>query len=242
LIRGEPEIKVVVTLGDVHLLSHGRITPAHRSETLGTGVWDATDILLEYLKGRISIYMCGVMIRTASLRAAGGHPIGWPFAGDLACWVPLLVTGRAGLVNERCGTYCHHEGSLTSKMAIDVHLKDFRKLVDLVMERAGHSIESAEKRREVELQARRYFANHATSIIASHRRRGATLATVLPLIWQCRRDLTYVGADNIFRLGVPLALFLLLPGPIARSIRSGVRALRRLKSESIQHRRYLPRT
>ena len=142
--------------------------------------------------------------------------------GTCARQLPPLLAGKAGLVNEclRRLLYSQRYCNVQSCHGPS-HLEDLRKLVDLIIDTADRSIKDLQRRREIELQARRYLARHAIGIIASHRRRGAKLAEVLPVIWQSRRDLSQFGLGNVFRLTTPLAL-LLLP-------RSAIRWLRRFR-------------
>src|ERR1700752_5036117 len=86
LVEREPQISVVLTLCDTRSVVLGRTWPALVSSRLGTGIWNGTDILLEYLKDQIGITMCGIMAKTAALRATGGFPTDLPFAGDVAAW------------------------------------------------------------------------------------------------------------------------------------------------------------
>ena len=131
LVKCEPQLVMVLALIDIHLTAEFRTLPAVANKTLGTGIYEGADILLEYLKDRISVQMSSIMIRTDTLRLAGGFPV-WPYAGDKATWWSLLLTGRAGLVNECCGTYSWHDASETSRLAVDIRLKDDRKLVEAI--------------------------------------------------------------------------------------------------------------
>jgi len=146
------------------------------------------------------------------------------------------LTGRAGLINERCGTYCVHNATQTVNFTIDVRLTDLRKLVDLILNMTNNSIEDPRKRRKIEVQARRYLARHAIGTIASGRRGGAKLTEVLPVIWQWRRGLTRLGMGDIFGSIRPITL-LLLPAPMTRFLRRIIRMLRRLSSANSEQRK-----
>jgi glycosyltransferase involved in cell wall biosynthesis len=230
LIRSEPHIQIIMALGDCYLAAEHRTLPAVASRKLGTGVWDGADILREYLGGRISVQGCTTMLRTEALRDSGGFPTGWPFAGDLAKQLPLLLAGRAGLVNECCGTYCVHNATVTSNLALDCHINDLRKLADLIIGTAHRSVRDPQRRRDIELHTRRFLALHVIYIIASHRGRGAKLAEVFPVIWRWRRDLSRVGLGNVFKLPKALAL-LFLPGPLFRWLRRLMGILRGQRAE-----------
>jgi glycosyltransferase involved in cell wall biosynthesis len=232
LIRRDPRIPVVVTVSDRYVAAERRTLPEVTSRKLGTGIWEGIQIFQELLKGRISPVMCTVMIKTEILRVNGGFKIDWPFASDLASWVPLLLTGKAGLVNERCGTYYIHAATQTSRMALSIHLQDLRKLADLLANTADHSVKDLQRRREIKRQTRRYLANHAIGVIDRHRRRGARLAEVLPVVWQWRRDLIYVGMGCIVSSAVPLILLLFIPRPIIHWLGKSRRKIRRIVSRT----------
>ena len=213
LIRREPQIPLVMALGAAYVVADGRTVPARASQKLGTGIWDGTDILDEYLRGRISVQGCTTMLRTETLRACGGFPIGWPFAGDLARHLPLLLAGKAGLVNELCGTYCIHKSTETSNLGLEGHLEDLRKLVALIIYTAENAIKDEQRRRKIQLQAKRYLTRHSIGIIGTHRTRGAKLREMRPLLWRWRRHLIYVGAVDILSV-MRLVALLLLPKPL----------------------------
>lgn len=224
--KGEPQIPIIMALGDGYLFAEGRTLPARASRSLRTGVWDGTEILKEYLKSRISVQGCTTIIRTDALRASGGFPMGWPFAGDLARQLPLLLIGKAGFINETCGAYCIHEATGTSNFGLEDHLEDIRKLVDLITSVADRSIEDLQIRREIEMHARRFLALNSIGIVAAHRKQGAKLRQLLPVIWQRRRDLFPVGIGNILKLPNAVVPFL-LPRPMIRWLRSLKRTLSR---------------
>lgn len=234
LIRTDPNLAVVVGIGDVYLVADERTLPAIGSLKLVTGIQDGIDILEEWLKGRISAHDCTIMFRTETLRASGGLPLDWPFAGDLATLIPILLSGRAGLVNESCGVYCQHAETQTSKFDIELRLKDLRKLVTLINDRADDNVKDPRRRRALGSLAKAYFTRHAVGIIASRRRGNATFRDVLPVLWHWRRDLSAGLMPWLmhFELGelrplVTAMALLLLPAPVTRVLRRGVRPLRR---------------
>ena len=200
LIKREPDMPLSLALGDVYWAAEGRTRPAVASRKLTTGIWDGTDVLQEFLKDQISPHDCTVLIRTEVLRVRGGFPSGWPHLGDLASWLPLMMTGRVGFVNEPCGTYCVHDATQTSRFSIDIRLTDLRKLVDLIRSTARQTVEDERTRRDIELDAGRYLARNAIGMISERRRVGSKLTDLLPVIWQRRRDFRGVGLGDAFAL------------------------------------------
>ena len=230
LLRTDPSLAVIIGIGDVYLAADRRTLPAVGSRKLATGIREGIDILEEYLRGRISAHVCTIMFRTDALRASGGWPLDWPFAGDLATWMPILLSGRAGLVNESCGVYCDHADTQTSKFDIELRLKDLRRIVHLINDRADDNVTDPKRRRALGSLAKSYFARHAIGIIGSRRKGNATLRDLLPVLWQWRWDLSeglmHIELGDLGPVARSLAL-LLLPAPLTRFLRRGIRPLRR---------------
>ena len=129
-------VRVIVALGDVVDPGTGWMNPARQSQALGTGIRRGTDVLSEFLLGAISPQMCTVAIRTESLRDAGGFPQGWHHAGDLVVWVPLLLDGDVGFVNEACGTQSTHADTQTAGMSLETRLEEIDRLGRVLVDAA----------------------------------------------------------------------------------------------------------
>jgi glycosyltransferase involved in cell wall biosynthesis len=229
LIRKAPGIPIVITIGDIYMGSNNQVRPCIASRKLATGIWDGADILLEYLNDQLSVHQCSVLFHTATLRAHGGFAVGYPFAGDIATWLPILLLGKAGLVNESCGLFSVHEATLTSKFEIDTRIQDIRRIVDLVQVAAQKTVPDIEKRRALELRSKGYFARHAIGLVSAQHGEGVTWSDLLPSFRRWRRDIwvgfRYMGANNASSLLRNLAL-LVLPLPLIYAIRRSVRAMR----------------
>ncbi len=229
LIRREPKIPIIIALCDVNFVADP-VWRASVNKKLGTGIWDGAEILLEFLRDRMPAAMCSIMIRTERLRAEGGFPATFPFAGDMARCASILLTGNGGFINESCGTTWTHNANESSKVTLDIRLHGLRNMVDLISDMADSSIKNLQMRRTVKLEARRYFVRYAIRFIALYRRDGAKLTTVLPVIWQLRRDLSAIGVTNVFKLARPFSI-ILLPGRMTRGLRRSKRILRQLNPE-----------
>jgi glycosyltransferase involved in cell wall biosynthesis len=230
LVRRAPGIPIVFALGDTCVAAEGRVEPAIRNPNMTTGVYDGVDILLEYLGGRVAAQGCTILMRTESLRAAGGFPLGWPHAADLVRHLTLLLDGEAGFVNESCGAYVVHGATETHKLDVESRVDDLRRLVDLIVEAARHKVADTEKQGEIEARARHFLAVNAFGHIASTRRAGASTADVVRLIGRWRRELRHLGWRDLKRVAKPLAL-VVLPQVLLRPLRRGIRVLRETKSE-----------
>lgn len=219
VIRREPQVPIVMALGEARVVASGRTLPPLASRNFKTGVWDGLDILEEYLKQRITVQGCTTMLRSERLRASGGFPMGWPFAGDLARHLPLLLEGKAGFVNECCGSYSLHDATQTSHLALERHLDDIRKLVDLITHTAEERIKDERRRRQLQLQAKHFLARQAVGILISYRKRGAELSDLRPVLWKWQGRLVALRAQDFFN-AMTLFCWLLLPAPLIAWLRS----------------------
>jgi glycosyltransferase involved in cell wall biosynthesis len=236
LIREEPKLPIVICLTDTHILDEGHTLRATPHQKFGTGVWDGSDLLLEYLKRRISPTMCGVLFRTEALRAIGGFPLDMPHAEDAACWVQVLMTGKAGFVNEACATYSIHSTAETARLSDDAIVGDFGKLVNMILERADRCFEDRQKGRKIKSAARLFLAL-CPVYLGIARAGDGKQRNVPPIIWKSRRELVGAGLGNTFSVVKALA-HLLLPQAITRLIQRGRRVLqpRTSRPQGLQER------
>jgi hypothetical protein len=222
----EPGIDLVVALGNVYLADEDRYVPEVASRKLRTGVWDGVDILIEFLEGHLSVHDCTAMIRTSELRARGGYREGWPHVADLAAWLPLMLNGRVGLVNERCGTYSAHQATQTSALSISVRLNDLEKLTQLLVETADMTCDESTRAR-VRLHAKHYLARHAIGYIVAGRKAGAGLRDVVSLFWRWRTRLSCVSVIKFLTSPRQLAI-VFLPASVTQWVRRRRRTLARM--------------
>ena len=94
LVKSNLEISIVIALTDTHSIEMAKTRPGTTSRKLGTGIWNGSDILKEYLNDQIDVAMCSILIRTDSLRANGGFSIDLPHAADIAAWAPILLRAK----------------------------------------------------------------------------------------------------------------------------------------------------
>jgi hypothetical protein len=172
--------------------------------------------------------MSSIVFRTDVLRATGGLPSGWPNAADLACWLPLLASNRAGFVNERCSTFCVHPEAESSQFTAATRVAELRRLVEVVDKAVDAAVEEATERRDLHLEARRYFARNAIGVVGALHKRGMPLRATLALLWQWRRDLIHVGLRNVPDLARPLAL-ILLPRPVTSAVSRALSLMRHVR-------------
>jgi glycosyltransferase involved in cell wall biosynthesis len=219
LADAEPGLPIVLGLSDLRLAAEGgRVLHATRNKRLASGIWDGIDILNEFLEDRLSAQMCSILVRTQALREQGGFPPGMPFSLDKAGWAPVLLTGRAGFVNESCGTFNEHETNHTNSLDVNLCLDDEWRFTGLLMTAACDKVHDPKKRRSVILSARRYFGRRALEILVTYRKAGAGLAAILPLVWRWKASLVHLRIGSSVRLARLLSV-LLLPKLVTEQIR-----------------------
>jgi len=212
LLARDPSLVGVVALNDLHLLKDGRRLGPAQSRILPTGIHEGSDILLEYLRGHLSVQMCSLVISTRLLRRIGGFANDWPYAGDTAAWSRIMLMGRAGLVNESCATFAWHDESATSKYPISNRRDSGRRFIATLDTAIDYHVADPVLRTNIKREVRRYIARDMMAAITSCRKSGVSLARMLPRIWQCRREIAHsrmaVGASEFTRF----VAIILLPG------------------------------
>ena len=227
LITDDCDLSLVVTLGDVFDGPTGLTRPATRSRVLRSGIYQGTEILKEFLRGNISPQMCTLAIKTEALRARGGFPAGWPHTGDLASWVPLLLQGKAGFINESCGTYQSHSETQTAHFSLGTRLEDFDRLGSVIVDEAEQHVRDPVLVGEIRSLVRSYVAGNFIGHMAIERSRGASRREIASAAWSWRRRLSGANIADLRALPRPVALFI-LPLPAIRLVRRAKRFLNAL--------------
>jgi glycosyltransferase involved in cell wall biosynthesis len=207
VINQQPNLQVVVALSDVELKEFETVVPAQHSRALATGVQDGFDVLMEFLCGHITVTMCSVLMKTAMVRERGGIPQNFPHTADVAAWAPLLLCGQAGLVNETCARFTHHNDSETGRLSLEQLLDDGWKVADLIATVADQQVADQAKRELVRSNAMRCFARRGMTVLSDHRRNGGSVGNLLNAVWRFRGNLLHGDAASALRL----AALLLLP-------------------------------
>ena len=219
LIRQEPDLPIVVVQSDVQFFPGGTVRKAVPNIRYSTGIWNGTDILNEFLLGRISAQMCGIICRTAQLRDGGGFRLDFPHAGDIVSWTPLLLIGRAGYVNEGCVTYRVHASARTSDFSDDSRIEELQRYGEFLGLKAEAAIADSGVRNRVKSGVRFFVANSALYRVEMRRKSGANPAEILKVLWNWRKYWAASGIENLLRLAKPVAL-LFMPEAIYRALRS----------------------
>jgi glycosyltransferase involved in cell wall biosynthesis len=220
LIRIEPDIPIVLAAYDILIMdefdkNEKRIVPAVLSKKLSTGIWEGTEILEEYFHGRISAQLLSSVIRTDILRRIGYSK--HPCAGDEATWIPVLLEGRAGLVNERCATYIVHSSSLSSGFIVDDRLADLCKVIEEISDLMEQKVPNRETRLRMQKIAWRFVAYQAMVTLLLYRRSGASLIKAVQKLWDWRVLLKQCTlTDFVTTLRMRTLARILLPTPVIR--------------------------
>jgi glycosyltransferase involved in cell wall biosynthesis len=222
MIRAEPGLPIVVAAHD-HLVmdefhdKDRRIVPAILSKKLATGIWDGIDVFKECCHGRISAGSLSVVVRTDVLRDNNRYCEEYNHAHDTATWMPALLEGRAGLINERCGTYLIHGSSISTTIAADDWINDYKKAMEEISAKAWRKFHDRAKRHQVRRLTLRYLAYQAVITLVLYRREGAKLSDVAGKLWAWRTILAqctlmdFMATARLRSVGR-----ILLPTPVVR--------------------------
>jgi glycosyltransferase involved in cell wall biosynthesis len=208
LVNLEPGIPIVVAAYDILVVdefasNETRVVPAVLSKKLSTGIWAGMEILREYFHGKISTQTLSSVMRTDILRRNGGYPSKHLCACDEAAWIPLLLEGRAGLVNERCATYVVHGSNMSVALTADYRLGDLCEVMEEISTVAEQKISDGAKRREFHRLAIRYIAYQSMINLVLYRRAGARLIDIFWKFWSWRillKQCTFVDFIATMRL------------------------------------------
>lgn len=224
LANAEPGIPIVMAAYDILMVDDStnekKVVPAILSRKHTTGIWDGTEILKEYLCGRISTQTLSSIIRTDFLRSNGGYSSEHLYACDEASWLPALLEGRVGLVNERCATFIVHHSRVSSDLTADYKLKDLIKVMEEISASAARKVPNPARRREIHRATMCNIAHRAIQELAFNRRNGASLIDVIRRLWSWRGLLArctlidFVAASRLRLIGR-----ILLPTPVLRLVR-----------------------
>jgi hypothetical protein len=199
LIKQQPQISSVIALSDLRAASLGQTKPARVSQSHDTGIWDGTEILMDFLTDRITVTMCSVMMRTDLLQSRGGLPLDLPHTADVAAWAPLLLLGKSGFVNEACATFTFHNSSETARLGVEQILVDGRKVADLIARTAAIHVADPQRRKTIQIQTKRCFARRGLIALSDFRANGGGIRALLNVLWRFRRDLYSVNLKAILR-------------------------------------------
>ena len=222
MIRAEPGLPIVMAAYDNLVMdefynNERRIVPAILSKKLSTGIWDGIEVFGEYCRGRISADSLSVVVRTDILRDNNRYSKDYTCAGDKATWMPALLEGRAGLVNERCATYLIHDSSISTTIAADDRLDEFNRAMKELSAIAARRFSDRPTQDQVRRLTLLYLAYQVMVTLVLYRRAGANLSDVFKKLWNWRAVLgqctlmDFVTTVRLRSLGR-----ILLPKPMVR--------------------------
>jgi glycosyltransferase involved in cell wall biosynthesis len=231
LVKTQPRIPVVIALANTReIVADGSsiIRPAVKSRLLDTGILDGTDILLEFLKQHISVQLCTALMRTEYLQMRGGFRADLPYAADMAAWAPLLLIGKAGFVNEDCGSFTSHSASQTTRNSVEIKLRDHKEVIESLVAIAKAKVgRDSAKRVEFVKEALVNINNNITGQLVHSRQLGRRSTDILAMVWRYRRDILVRGltTKKNCRWLILLIVLILLPprlrGPL-RQLKSRI--------------------
>jgi glycosyltransferase involved in cell wall biosynthesis len=221
LLNEEPGIQAVVAAYGVFFADENRDRPAMLSQRLPTGIWEGSEILKEVLRGQFSAAMLSTVFRTEFLRSNGGWPSKYQTADDPLTLSRILLSGRAGLLNERCATLVIRNRTISSGLSLCHHLAETQEVMEVVSDIATRAIPDEASRSELQELTARYAARKLFDCLALYRRQGAALREVgrQLRIWR-RQSRQCTLAHFVAALKFKTLALLLLPAPLTRLLLS----------------------
>ena len=222
MIRAEPSLPIVLAAYDNLVMdefynNERRIVPAILSKNLSTGIWDGLEVFKEYCHGRISADSLSVVVRTDILRDNNRYSKDYKCACDKATWMPALLEGRAGLINERCATYLIHDSNVSTTIAADDRLNEVNQAMKEISTAAARKFTDPAAQHEIKRLTLLYLAYQVMVTLVLYRRAGANLTDVFRKLWNWRAILAqctlmdFVTTVRLRSLGR-----ILLPKPMVR--------------------------
>jgi glycosyltransferase involved in cell wall biosynthesis len=222
LIRREPELPIVLAgfdymvLGEFHR-DEQRLVAGALTRKLSTGIWHGTEILSEYLTGRLAAGSLSVVVRTDLLRRNNRYSSGYRCAADIATWVPALLEGRAGLVNERCAVYLAHDSAISAGILADDRLREYCSAIEEISSAIDRKIADKAVRSDMRGFILQYLASQVMITLVLYRRAGASFVDVVRKLWDWRAILKRCTLrDFVAILRLRSVARILLPSTVAR--------------------------
>jgi len=191
LIRLEPGLPIVLAVFDTVILgefnkNERRLVPGALSRKLSTGIWHGTEILRECLNGRIGAGSLSVVVRTDLLRRNNRYSGGYKCAADIATWIPALLEGRAGLINERCAVYLTHGSAISAGIPADDRVREYCRAVEEISSAVDRKVSDSAARSDMQGLILRYLAIQIMITLVLYRRSGASFADIVRKLWDWR--------------------------------------------------------
>jgi hypothetical protein len=136
----------------------------------------------------------------------------------------LLLRGKAGFINESCGTYQSHSETQTAHFSLGTRLEDFDRLASVIVDEAEQNLRDPLLVVEIRNLVRSYVVRNFIGHMAIERSRGASRREIASAAWSWRRRLSSASIADLRALPKPVALFI-LPLPAIRLVRRAKRFL-----------------
>ena len=180
---GDPVVALIAANRYLTLAADGERTVSAVDGGVPDGFYAGDEILRHLWLGHVSFQLCGVLFRTAALRAVGGFAGGHKYAGDVRTYAALFFGRRVGFVAAPKCTYVVHELSESTALGLTYRLRDLAAVFDEILADARERLEPAAARR-VAAAARRYMTAEYRRNITAFRVGGGTrresLAAAIP--------------------------------------------------------------
>jgi glycosyltransferase involved in cell wall biosynthesis len=219
LLEREPGVQAVVAAYGVFFADEDRDRPAVLSRRLATGIWDGPEILKEVLRGHLSAAMLSTVFRTELLRSNGGWPTEFQTADDPLALSLILLSGRAGLLNERCATLTIHNRTISAGIDPGRHFAETQEAMEVVSDVATRAIPDEGSRSELQELTVHYAAKKLFDCLVVYRRQGAALRDVARelRVWR-KQSRRCTPAHLVAALSLRTLALLLSPAHLTKSL------------------------
>ena len=130
-------------------------------------------------------------------------------------WMPALLEGRAGLINERCATYLIHGSSISATVTADDWIEDYKRAMEELSAAAAQKF--PDRQHQIKRLTLLYLAYQVMITLVLYRRAGASVTDVVRKLWNWRAMLAQCTLMDFFAIVRLRSLGrILLPKPAAR--------------------------
>ena len=165
--------------------------------------------------------MLTMVVRTEVLRANGLWPSEYQSGNDLLALARILLSGRIGLINERCATLTIHNSTVSTGLGLDHGFSEIQEVMELIFDILTRVIPDEAQRRELQNLTAHYVAKKLFDFLVLYRRQGAALRDVTRQLRNWRKQSRQCTLFNLVAaLRFKTFMLLLLPEPITKLLLS----------------------
>ncbi len=133
---GDPVVALIASNRYLTVTADGQRYVSAVEGPVVDGFYAGDEILRHLWSGAVSFQLCGVLFRTAALRAIGGFARGHKYAGDIRTYAALFFGRRVGFVAAPKCTYVVHQQSESTALGVRYRLSDLSSVFGTILDDA----------------------------------------------------------------------------------------------------------